>query len=82
MRKQKESEGLKLEDANKGKEQVEKAVEELREETREEQDTADQGQTQSDPDPFEPVVPSSSTTRENPLTIARIEVIPFTPTEG
>ena len=57
-------------------------MEESREETQEEKDPADQGQTQSDVDPFEPVVPSSSTTRENPLTVSGIELIPFTPTEA
>ena len=54
----------------------------MREETQEEQDPTDQGQTQFDADPFEPTVPSSSTTRENPLTVSGIEWIPFIPTEG
>ena len=57
-------------------------MEESTEEIQEEQDPADQGQTQSNTDPFEPTVPSSSTSRENPLTVSRIEIIPFTPTEG
>ena len=82
QRRQKESEGLRLKDVNKEKEQAEKVVEELREETWEEQDPADQGHAQPDADPFEPIVPSSSTTRENPLTISGIELIPFIPTEG
>ena len=54
----------------------------MREETQEEQDPADQGQAQSNVDPFEPVVPSSSIARENPLTVYGIELIPFTPIEG
>ena len=54
----------------------------MREETWEEQDPVDQGYTQSDVDPFEPVDPSSSIARENPLTVNGIELIPFTPREG
>ena len=73
---------MRLEDANKEKKQADKVVEESIEETQEEQDPADQGQTQFDADPFEPTVPSSSTTRENPLTISGIELIPFIPIEG
>ena len=73
---------MRLEDANKEKEQAEKEVEGLREETREEQDPTNQEQAQYDTDPFKPVVPSSSTTRENPLILSGIELIPFIPTEG
>ena len=54
----------------------------MRKETQEEQDPIDQGQTQFDADPFEPVVPSSSTARKNPLIVSGIELIPFTPIEG
>ena len=57
-------------------------MEESRIKRKEEQDLADQGQTQSDADPFEPTVPCSSIERENPLIVSGIELIPFTPTEG
>ena len=54
----------------------------MREKVQEEQDHVDQGQMQFDANPFEPIVPSSSITRGNPLSIYGIELIPFIPTEG
>ena len=53
----------------------------MREKTQEEQDPIDQGHTQSYVEPLEPVVPFGGIIWENPLSISRIELIPFTPTE-
>ena len=54
----------------------------MKQKTQEEQDPIDQGQTQSYADPLEPTVPSTSIAGGNPLSVSRIELIPFTPTEG
>ena len=82
LRRQKESEVLRLEDDNNGKEKIEKVGEESRIDTKEEQDPADQGKIQSDADLVETDVPSSSATRENPVTVSAIDLIPFIPIEG
>ena len=54
----------------------------MRQKVEEEQDYAEQGQTQSEADPLESVVPSSSIVGGNPLSVLGIELIRFTPTEG
>ena len=82
MRRQKESEGLRLEYANKEKGKTEKAAEGSRTKTQEEQDPIDQGQAQSDIDRLEPVVPSSSIVGEGSVSISGVELIPLIPIEG
>ena len=42
----------------------------------------EQGQAQSNIDPLEPVVPSSSTVGEGSVSTSGVELIPFIPTEG
>ena len=42
----------------------------------------DQEQAQSDSNPLEPIVPSSSTLGEGSVSILGIDLIPFMPTEG
>ena len=54
----------------------------MRQKVEEDQYYTEKGQTQSDDDPLEPAVPSSSIARGNPLSISGIELIPFIPTEG
>ena len=73
---------MRLEYANKEKGKIEKTAKGSRTETQEEQDPADQGQAQSDIDPLEPVVPSSSIVGEGSVSISGVELIPFIPTKG
>ena len=54
----------------------------MRDETQEEQDPTDQGQVQYDIDPLEPIFPYSSGIGEGSMSISRVELIPFIPTEG
>ena len=53
-----------------------------RTETLEGQDPMDQEQAQSDSNPLDPVVPSSSTVGEGLVSTFGIDLIPFMPTEG
>ena len=53
-----------------------------RTETLEGQDPTDQEQAQSDINPLEPVVPSSSTVGEGSVSTSGVELIPFMPTKG
>ena len=64
------------------KQPAEKTGEGLGIETLEEQDHIDQGQVQYYIDPLEPVVPSRSAVGEGSVSISRVELIPFIPTEG
>ena len=72
---------MRLQAANKEKEQAEKATEELRQKAQEEHDYENQEKTQSHANPVEPFVPSSSIAGGNQVLASRIELIPFTPTE-
>ena len=51
-------------------------------ETQEERDITDRGQAQSDIDPLDPIVPSTSIVGEGSVSIYGVELIPFIPTEG
>ena len=73
---------MRLADANKEKGKAYETTEGSRIETQEEQDLTDRGHDQSDIDPLEPVVPSSSTVGEGLVSISRVELIPFIPTKG
>ena len=54
----------------------------MRQNVQEGQDYVDQEQTQSYADLVEPSVPYNSIAGGNPLSLSRIELIPFTPTKG
>ena len=73
---------MRLEDANKEKGKTEKTMEGSRTETQEEQDLTNQGQAQSDIDPLDPIVPSTSIVGEGSVSIYGVELIPFIPTKG
>ena len=79
---QADSEGFKLEGVQKEKQQTKNTPKISRIETQEGQDPTDQEQAQSDSNPLEPVVPSSSTVREGSRSIFGVDFIPFMPTLG